>query len=909
MFISRLYLKNFIGIKSGTGLNEIEINFPRNGKTVTMIRGGNGSGKSTILSMLTPFKKSFDARDKTLVLSGLEGIKEIDFEDNGHVYKIKHIIPGPGCNSKSASFITKDGVEQNDAGLVTQFEEYIKSEFKVDKEYFKVGKIGANIENFVNLTTAERKLYIASFVEEVKKYIDAYNVVSDKYKLNENQIKQISADLKKLENIETVKTKITQYEEQLVEVEKTLENLNKDLVKVDLEISKVSKDMALINYVETKSTADIKSASLKKNYQINEKFKRLYKELNTDECEKTVKDLEDKLDTLQSEKSKLDGQIQAENKTLLDIENELKKINVQLNNKAVINIDDLKKEINEFKAEMQKFENVMNTNDFVKKIYNCEKSVVYLDSFKSFITTILSKHDVLNQYTIDTNKTNAALFFNDDFASVYNSFSKNIATCINNNRTLLEETNAEFNKKSANTDKLAILEKRPHECKIDACPFIKDALQYKNLQSELESLQEKANAVKASLENNEEKLDALRDVKASYSAVANAYVHLNPRENIVYKYFIGKYGKLIDIISLPYNDLNTIYTETCDDIEKIIADGNNYNLTKNELEKREITLSKQLESESTRLYFENEKVQQLNAKAEATIRKTEADGKLTKVEADITNIKAMLTDYNDYLTSLLETDQLEADIKDLNNTLDVYSNLLKEKQELSDKKKELEDNIATYSESKTTITKEIPALKAVEISINSLNKNLEELNKTFANYTTIKNALDPKSGIPLIFIQAFLDSTETIANELLNIAYNGKFEIKFIPTAKDFFIQVKNEKDGVTNVIEDIKIASGGETSLTTISISLALIERAIGNYNIMYLDEIDGPLDSKYRDSFIDILNKQIEKLGLEQVFVISHNQSFDTCSANLILLKDNDVNKNDAVYMSNKEIIYEVA
>ena len=42
-----------------------------------------------------------------------------------------------------------------------------------------------------------------------------------------------------------------------------------------------------------------------------------------------------------------------------------------------------------------------------------------------------------------------------------------------------------------------------------------------------------------------------------------------------------------------------------------------------------------------------------------------------------------------------------------------------------------------------------------------------------------------------------------------------------------------------------------------------------------MYLDEIDGTLDSKNRDSFINILNKQIDKLGLEQVFVISHNKA----------------------------------
>ena len=54
--------------------------------------------------------------------------------------------------------------------------------------------------------------------------------------------------------------------------------------------------------------------------------------------------------------------------------------------------------------------------------------------------------------------------------------------------------------------------------------------------------------------------------------------------------------------------------------------------------------------------------------------------------------------------------------------------------------------------------------------------------------------------------------------------------------------------------------------AITTISLSLALIEQSIGNYNILCLDEIDGPLDSTNRTNFIDILNSQIDKLGIEQ-------------------------------------------
>ena len=906
MFISRLYLKNFIGIKSGLGLDEIEINFPKNGKAVTMIRGGNGSGKSTILSMLTPFKKSFDERDK-LILDGVDGIKEIDFEDNGHTYKIKHIIPGPGSKTPAASFISKDGVEQNDAGKVTLFEEYVKDEFKVGKEYFKVGKLGANIENFVNLTPGDRKLYIATFVEAVQKYLNAYKIVSDKYKLNEQQITQINNDLKKLENIDDLQKSIKENEELLVSTEATITELTKKIYKTEAEINKISKDMALINYSEAKSTLQIKTASLKKNYQINEKFNKCYEPLTIDECNNKVNEVTDKLNKLLSDKTTTDTDIQVENKKILEIDNELIKINSQLDGKSVIDLDSLQKETEEYKAKVNKYKEKLDSDELVSKLYNSDKSVNYLDSFKSFITTLLSNHDVLVKCSIEPDKTNGSLFLSPNFQEIYNAYSKSMAASIGNNRTLLEETNAEYNKKCANSDKLEILEKRPANCTNDSCPFICDALLYKNLPSELELLEEKISAVKKSIESNEIELDNLRDIKAAYLLVINAFKRLSPRENIVYQYFVNKYGKIQDLISIPYNTLNTYFAETCEKIETIISENNDYIENKSELEKRTLLWSSQIESESVRLYFENEKTQQLQLKSEAGIRKGELTTKLAELNTDIDKTRTLLTDLNDYLTSLVETDQLEKDVDDLNNTISVYENLLSEKAAATEAKNELESQLKEVQTQKDELSKKIPSLKAVEITINQLNDNLTELNKTFTNYSNVKDALSPKSGIPLIFIQSFLDSTESIANELLNIAYGGKFEIKFIPTAKDFFIQVKMEKDNQDIVIEDIKIASAGERALTTISISLALVERAIGDYNIMYLDEIDGSLDSKYRDSFIDILDKQIEKLGLEQVFVISHNKSFDTCSANLILLKGNDVDKNDSVYMSNKEIIYE--
>ena len=289
MRITRLKLVNFIGIKNGLGKNEIEITFPNNGNIITSLSGKNGSGKSTIMSMLSPFKESFDDR-KTLILPGKEGIKEIDYIHNGHEYKIKHIY-----SAKAASFISEDGVELNENGGIRTFEEIIKTKFKLSKDYFKIGKVGSNTENFIQFTTAQRKTYISSFVEAVQKYIDAFKIVSEKAKVNEQQIKQISSDLKQLDDISTVLHKIEENETTLKELENSISVLTTDIARLDSDINILSKTMSDINYIETKTLLKTKEDSLRKNYVINEKFDKIYNNVDISNCDQYISEIKDEL--------------------------------------------------------------------------------------------------------------------------------------------------------------------------------------------------------------------------------------------------------------------------------------------------------------------------------------------------------------------------------------------------------------------------------------------------------------------------------------------------------------------------------------------------------------------------------------------------------------------------------------
>ena len=61
--------------------------------------------------------------------------------------------------------------------------------------------------------------------------------------------------------------------------------------------------------------------------------------------------------------------------------------------------------------------------------------------------------------------------------------------------------------------------------------------------------------------------------------------------------------------------------------------------------------------------------------------------------------------------------------------------------------------------------------------------------------------------------------------------------------------------------------------------------------YDIICLDELDGPLDAKNREEFINILYKFINQVKCEQVFLITHNNMFDNEPVDLILTSNVEI------------------
>ena len=85
---------------------------------------------------------------------------------------------------------------------------------------------------------------------------------------------------------------------------------------------------------------------------------------------------------------------------------------------------------------------------------------------------------------------------------------------------------------------------------------------------------------------------------------------------------------------------------------------------------------------------------------------------------------------------------------------------------------------------------------------------------------------------------------------------------------------------------------------------NLVLLFQASTKYNVVFLDEIDGGLDSSNRGLFINTLYQLISILNINQLIMISHNIESDLSNVDLIKLKNNE---DDSIDYQNVNIIFD--
>lgn len=846
MVIEYIKLENFSNIYSSFKSNTIEIDFSKRQNKITLITGPNGSGKTSILSTLHPFayNGNLDVRNEMpLIRIGKDGYKEIHISNDNNLYIIKHFYKHNKETHSVKSYITKNGEELNPNGNVTSFKEIVSEELEIEMDYLKLIRLGNNVTNFIDLKSTDRKSFMGQIISEVDIYLQYFKKVSKKM----TEMKSILSHL--VDKID--KLGITDVDESTKKQKHIKTNI--DVLKE--EIDKTQEALNIINYKLSQF-----DSPLTINESINENTKTLNKiektvnkysdkELSTDEYKEKIKNLDREIIELEAKFSILDGKL---------IDN--------LNSH-----DDMIKELNSIVREIEKSENNTDIKSLEKIISDLKHTIesrskenslagyeapCTKEEIDSLLITLDNCRDILSTtYEFGTDVLRKAC--------EYISSGVNINSYIEDNQTKQKKNKLQaicevvYNK-FVNLSDMAKL-----KCSDSSCPALKFYHEIEDMATETPDVviedETFITYTKFAYQNIRTIIDKIKEHKSVLSRM--------PQD--IQDMFIIK-NMIDNITSLkPFYDRNKIYSLATkiteynlhiDDVTRLNEYKEKLKLMKNAVGNLE--------------YFHDKKdslIKSINDKVK-DIESIRIEVK--ELSTELTNKKDELNDLNELMVSLEKRDDLQAELHEL---IDSYEAVLK----LQGKRNEVTNKLNEFKYNHSKLQTEYNTNEYRLNSYIELTKELSKYRKKYDEMELVRKSLSSKEGIPLFYQQIYLKDVQTIANELLDIVYDGDLYIeRFEPTADDFKIPfiTKDTK------INDVSYASQGERSFISLALSFALIYQSISKYNVVLLDEIDATLDTKNREKFIQILEKQLDMIDGEQIFLISHNNMFSTYPVDVI-------------------------
>lgn len=873
MRITYLLLKNFASIYTAMKRKVIEIDFSKSKNRVILFIGDNGTGKTSILSALHPFAYpgNMDVRNgDELILEHENGYKEIHIEDDGSLYKIKHFYKATNNGTTLKSFIEKDGTELNVNGNVTSFKEIIQMELGLDLDYLKLIRLGSNVTNFMDMKASERKNFTSDLLSEIDVYSQFFKKINQDNRMLKTLMKNVTDKIDRLKIID---------EQDIIDIinnnEDILDDLKTERDNCNSEIGKIN------GSIETLIPEGIESFLFTLNMDVKE-YKQLVDDIKSKRTKLSKLNLiffgviEENISRVLNDISTNQNQITMNTNMINfyftqlnnyytqkeDRENNLKYLSSELEYSKLNQMYlDLHKEKEELGSKYKTYVPKCSKEDILA-------SLRLMQEIDKFISNILTfDHDAVC-------KTIEIALNNHSVESLVRREVMEIDAKIQKNNLELLRTGSVASKK----DGIYVLF-QPSECKVENCSYMQF---YKDHTNSNESSPTKK------LEQENEKLERQRNFWLSLTDI---------NKNIDYILLVIKTNKvLIDKLPEKFFDIPNILKSIRDVIPFYDEDHITNYVTILEEYERYLEVKEQIKEVKKELGFIEK-----NSSSLVTMQKelAEIDTQIFDLNGKIDDLK----DLNEQLTSKIEDlEQLKDEYekyKEINNDIVEKTNDAKVLYESITSRKDTEIKVNQYLTSRKLFDDKLSKLNykitSTENIINdnkfklrdfrTLTEDKKILQEKFDDINIIKEALSTNKGIPLLFIQLYFKSTKLTINRLLNTIYHGDLEIDDFDINESEF-KIPYFKNGIR--ISDVIRSSQGETSFISLALSFALLEQSIKKYNIMLLDEIDATLDHKNRAAFINILEQQLDSINAEQVFMITHNNMFDSYPVDLIITSD---------------------
>lgn len=858
MKIEKITLKNFAAIYNAMKCKEFSIDFSKSLNKVCLIIGPNGAGKTTILSLLHPFAGigNLDIRDSlNLILDGENGYKEISISNGNDIYVIKHFYTSHKDKNHSVkSYISKNGNELNENGNVTSFKEYVRMELGIEPDHLKLIRIGTNVTSLIDLTETERKTYMSKLLDEIGVFLMYYKKVSNDLNLLKGMI---ALDVDKINRLgitdknETIK--------KIVLMKINIEEAQNNYAEISGMISIYQHEIDSIdNVVTLYDRLSISNKKLDKMNKILEKINELESTDVSYYVEK-ISELEKDLIRNQTQIDSTEILIQNYLSTLNQLQEQLRSLKIQLAKE-----ESADKEVRSLREEHRKISKNIASSEILLGDYNPNFTKEEFDNFYVFIKNIQQKLDKTYEFGKEVNsKIIALLMDNKNVMNYINSHILDIDGDEDSNMLFLKTIARRFNFNNKKID----------NCNDISCDARQLWIQVGNL-----------------LQNNEVEKKKKKDI-SFYKDMEYAYQNI--REILLsFVEYKGIIERLPDIIKNDFKIENIyasiaacekIYKESeMNDVLSVITEYNNLiNMKKNadELEK-EISKYEQI---SNYAYITDQIEIVTNQIEDYSDLISKSKRLISDLKEKIKEISNNIETYTDLKETFEKHDELETEVNKLTDEYNRYVENKRLIQECEDDKNRIKYVI-------DSLTDEVQKLTSGIEQYETIKKELDIFNRKYDEITLTREALSSKKGMSLYYIKNYLGNTAEITNELLDIAYDGQIYIDdFKITPTEFTIPFYNRG----TLIKDVKYASQGELSFLSIALSFGLASQTLQKYNIMLLDEIDGPLDTRNREKFIRILENQIDRIKSEQNFLITHNDMFSSYPVDIIDLGFNADNK----------------
>lgn len=871
MRIERLHMENFAPFPVALGKTEVTLDYrPHLSKVINIFIGQMGSCKTFLLAHHQPFATlgNLDVRNsEDMIIEGKRGLKEIDFRDGDNLFEITHIYT-PSKNSHTIkSYVRKNGNELNPNGNNSSFREIILTEFGLDQNFLKLFRIGSNVVNLPDMSSTERKSFISSMIADTEVYTMLYRKIGEENRainaqmtLLINRLHQISSHtedelISDRDTEQAIVTEITSEVESFTaksyqldalirakrngmsqeEYERSYQELVGRASHYEEELKSIQKDLE-----KTKSgdAEDVKRKLITLTAQIGMRSKQAMQvQMHLDDTEKTRDKLKDQLSVIGSPAhiENLRKTYEQLMTTLNDYERQLKNFNyngsmgsvLALQNEAQ-NIDRMITDVSQFNAEA------------VRELFRNRAGS--LNRAKRRLTHLYRKKE-----------QNQAEMGNHNFVARYVATHPMFRpfSCPTEDCPYYKYHPITLQKDITPATEKAFLEKRTENSKLNAEIYLLE--DYPNIARRIELLQSEWRRVSPRIKElgclMEEHLpDIVTNLMHRQWCDLKRMGQIRELCGIREKYY-----ELMQEVASMRNEL-TQYEIT--DVEKLQRDLAQAEAQYQALCKEISDLEKANQQANQELDDLNDTLVKLAAREDLVHREKELLEALEGVHREI--------------------DQMEATTKEVAHLKSQFADI---KSQLTDRKMEYRSHFTTLEKLNRKIT-----------DIQLTKEQYEDTLKRQEMYRDILDAVSSKKGIPLAYVRVFLSDCKDIINDLISDVFDDDIEIVDfdIPEDSNEF-KIPYRRNGA--LIDDIVKSSQGERAIISLALSFALIRQRTFPYNIMLLDEVDGPLHYSARNKFITILFKQLKAIMADQVFLVSHNNTFDGYNVNVIMTTDERV------------------